>query len=32
MVHAYYLARGWDEEGWVPAGLIEALRLTDIQQ
>jgi aldehyde:ferredoxin oxidoreductase len=29
MVRAYYQARGWGEEGWVPAGLIEELRLSD---
>jgi aldehyde:ferredoxin oxidoreductase len=30
MVRAYYAARGWDEQGHVPRGLIEALQLTDL--
>jgi aldehyde:ferredoxin oxidoreductase len=30
MVRAYYQARGWGEDGRVPAGLIEELRLGDL--
>jgi aldehyde:ferredoxin oxidoreductase len=30
MVAAYYAARGWDEEGRVPAGLVEELGLQDL--
>jgi hypothetical protein len=27
MVAAYNLARGWDADGWVPAGIVEELGL-----
>jgi aldehyde:ferredoxin oxidoreductase len=30
MVRAYYQARGWGKEGWVPAGLIAELGLSDL--
>ena len=29
MVRAYYAARGWDDEGRVPAALVNELGLTD---
>jgi aldehyde:ferredoxin oxidoreductase len=30
MIQAYYAARGWDEEGRVPAEVIEGLQLSDL--
>jgi aldehyde:ferredoxin oxidoreductase len=30
MVRAYYQARGWGEEGWVPAEVIEELHLSEL--
>jgi aldehyde:ferredoxin oxidoreductase len=31
LVRAYYLARGWDEQGGVPAAVVERLGLGDLQ-
>jgi aldehyde:ferredoxin oxidoreductase len=30
MIRAYYAARGWDEDGGVPAALVDELRLADL--
>jgi aldehyde:ferredoxin oxidoreductase len=30
MIRAYNLARGWDDDGWVPPTLIDGLRLDDL--